>query len=67
MARSTSEWGAKRAALGHPAPFNLKMMGIGNEQWGPQYIERYEKFAKAIKAKHPEMQLVAAAGPEPGR
>jgi alpha-L-arabinofuranosidase len=60
-----TEWGAKRAALGHPEPFNLKMMGIGNEQWGPQYIERYAKFAAAIKAKHPEIQLVSAAGPEP--
>ena len=40
----TTEWGAKRAALGHPEPFNLKMMGVGNEQWGPQYTERYERF-----------------------
>ena len=37
---ATSEWGAKRAAMGHPEPFNLKMMGVGNEQWGLQYIER---------------------------
>jgi alpha-L-arabinofuranosidase len=60
-----SEWGSKRAALGHPEPFHLKMMGVGNEQWGPQYIERYEIFAKAIKSRHPEVQLVSAAGPEP--
>src|SRR6185436_19373227 len=39
-------WGRKRAQMGHPKPFNLKMIGIGNEQWGPQYVERYEVFAK---------------------
>jgi alpha-L-arabinofuranosidase len=60
-----SEWGSKRAALGHPAPFNLKMMGVGNEQWGPQYIERYERFAQAIKARYPGLQLISAAGPDP--
>lgn len=61
----TSPWGAKRAELGHPAPFCLTMLGIGNEQWGPQYIERYALFAKAIKEKHPDIKLIAAAGPEP--
>jgi alpha-L-arabinofuranosidase len=61
----TSEWGAKRAALGHAAPFNMKMMGIGNEQWGPEYVERYAQFAKVLKAKHPEISLIAAAGPSP--
>lgn len=60
-----SAWGAKRAAMGHPEPFHLKMMGVGNEQWGRQYLDRYTKFAAAIKTKHPEIQLVAAAGPEP--
>ncbi|HLP76430.1 MAG TPA: alpha-L-arabinofuranosidase C-terminal domain-containing protein, partial [Candidatus Paceibacterota bacterium] len=58
-------WGAKRAAMGHPKPFNLKLLGVGNEQWGPQYIERYTKFAQVLKAKHPEIQLVSAAGPDP--
>jgi alpha-L-arabinofuranosidase len=62
----TTEWGAKRAALGHPEPFNLKMMGVGNEQWGPQYIERYEKFSRALKRKYPGIALIAAAGPDPG-
>jgi alpha-L-arabinofuranosidase len=59
-------WGAKRAALGHPAPFDMKMLGVGNEQWGRQYIDRYAKFAAAIKAKYPDIQLVSAAGPDPG-
>jgi alpha-N-arabinofuranosidase len=40
-------------------------MGVGNEQWGPRYIERYQRFAAAIKAKYPQMLLVAAAGPSP--
>jgi alpha-L-arabinofuranosidase len=62
---ATSEWGAKRAAMGHPQPFHLKMLGVGNEQWGQQYIDRYAKFAAAIKAKYPDIQLVAAAGPDP--
>ncbi len=62
---ATSAWGAKRAAMGHPAPFNMKMLGIGNEQWGIQYIERYEMFAKALKEKYPEISLISAAGPDP--
>jgi len=57
-----SKWGKVRADMGHPRPFNMKMIGIGNEQWGPQYIERYKVFAKAIKAKYPDVQLIAATG-----
>ena len=62
---ATSHWGAKRVAMGHPEPFNMKMLGVGNEQWGPQYIERYASFAKVLKARHPEIMLVSAAGPSP--
>ena len=53
-----SKWGAARAAAGHPAPFNLKLMEIGNENGGPLYAERYPLFVKAIKAKYPQMQLI---------
>ena len=53
--------------MGHPEPFNMKLLGVGNEQWGPQYIERYAAFAKVLKAKHPEIQLVSSAGPRPER
>src|SRR6478609_4383189 len=60
-----SPWGAKRAALGHPAPFNMKLLGVGNEQWGPQYVERYTRFSAVLKAKHPEIALISAAGPSP--
>jgi alpha-L-arabinofuranosidase len=59
----TTTWGAKRAALGHPAPFNLKLIGVGNEQWGEQYFERYSIFYKAIKAKYPGIRIVTGAGP----
>jgi len=41
------------------------MIGVGNEQWGPHYVERYKVFAAALKAKHPEIKLVVAAGPAP--
>ncbi len=58
---ATSKWGAIRAANGHPAPFGMKMMEIGNENGGPNYEERYALFYKAIKAKYPQMQLVANA------
>ena len=57
-----SKWGKVRAEMGHPEPFNMKMIGIGNEQWGPQYIERYKVFAKALKDKYPDIQLIAATG-----
>ena len=62
---ATSIWGAKRAALGHPEPFHMKLLGVGNEQWGQDYIDRYARFAQVLKAKHPEISLVSAAGPEP--
>jgi len=61
----TTAWGRKRAAMGHPAPFNLKMIGVGNEQWGPQYIERYKVFSKVLKEKYPEIKLISSAGPSP--
>jgi alpha-N-arabinofuranosidase len=50
-----SKWGKIRAQMGHPAPFNLKMIGIGNEQWGPQYFERYNLFEKAITSPDDEL------------
>jgi len=60
-----SKWGKIRAQMGHPAPFNMKMLGIGNEQWGPQYFERYNLFEKTIKAKYPNITLVSGSGPQP--
>jgi len=62
---TTTPWGKMRAEMGHPAPFGLDRIGIGNEQWGDRYVERYTAFADALRAKHPEIKLVAAAGPSP--
>lgn len=62
---TNTAWGKLRAELGHPKPFNLKLMGVGNEQWGEQYIERWKIFTKAIKDKYPYMQLVSSVGPDP--
>ena len=62
---TTTTWGRVRANMGHPAPFHLKLMGVGNENWGPQYIERLKLFTKAIKEKYPEIQLVNSAGTDP--
>ncbi len=62
---TSTKWGAVRAAMGHPAPFNMKYIGIGNEQWGPRYPERLELFLKVIRAKYPKMQVVGTSGPSP--
>ena len=59
---TTSTWGAKRAALSHPAPFHMTLLGVGNENWGPQYAERLDLFTRAIKAKYPDVHLVNATG-----
>ncbi len=61
----STKWGKVRADMGHPAPFNLKMMGVGNENWGPQYVERLKMFTKAIKAKYPNFKLVNSSGTDP--
>jgi len=60
-----TKWGKIRADLGHPKPFNLKMMGIGNENWGPQYLERLKIFTKAIKTKYPDFKLINSSGTDP--
>jgi len=62
---ATSPWGAKRAAMGHPEPFGMKLLGVGNEQWDQQYFDRYALFAKVLKERHPEIELVSGAGPFP--
>lgn len=59
----STKWGGLRAEMGHPAPFNLKFIGIGNEQWGPEYPERLEPFLKAIRAKYPDIKIVGSSGP----
>lgn len=57
-------WGMKRAEMGHPAPFNLKFLAVGNEQWDDLYYERLRPFVKAIKAKYPNIKLIGTSGPD---
>jgi alpha-N-arabinofuranosidase len=59
----TTKWGKLRSDMGHPQPFDLKFLGVGNEQWEPQYIERYKVFEKAILSKYPAIKIVSGAGP----
>ena len=67
-----SKWGKVRADMGHPAPFNLKFLGVGNEQWdydeahggyGPVFTERLKKFNAALRAKYPNLKLIGTTGP----
>ena len=67
-----TKWGKVRADMGHPAPFNLKFLGVGNEQWdydekhggyGPVFTERLKKFSDALRAKYPDLKLIGTTGP----
>lgn len=60
----TSKWGKLRADMGHLAPFNLKFIAIGNEQWGTLFTERLEPFVKAIRAKYPDINVIGSSGPQ---
>lgn len=61
---STSEWGSKRAAAGHPEPFNLEYIGIGNEDHiTPEFEARFKMIYEAVKDKYPEITVVGTAGP----
>jgi len=60
---SLTEWGALRAELGHPEPFGLEYIGIGNEEVGEPFFERYVYFHKAIKEKHPDIKIINSSGP----
>ena len=60
-----TKYGKIRAEMGHPEPFNMKLIAIGNEQWGSLYPERLEPFMKAIKARYPEIKIIGSSGPSP--
>ncbi len=60
-----SKWGKVRADMGHPEPFNMKYIGVGNEQWGEFYYERLKPFVAAIRAKYPDIKIVGTSGPVP--
>ncbi len=61
---TTTTWGALRAQMGHPAPFGLKYMAIGNEQWGPEYVERLKPFVEAMRRECPEIEIIGSSGPD---
>ena len=61
----STTWGKVRAEMGHPAPFNLKMVGIGNENWNAEFFDRMEPIARIVRSKHPEIKIVGSSGPKP--
>jgi alpha-L-arabinofuranosidase len=61
-----TEWGALRAQLGHPEPFDLKYLGIGNEEYDAQFYANYPYFHDAIRAAHPDINIVSNSGTESG-
>jgi alpha-L-arabinofuranosidase len=60
---ASAQWGRIRCELGHPEPFGLEYIGIGNEEVGEGFFERYPYFHKAIKEKYPDIQIIASSGP----
>ncbi|MBL7742513.1 MAG: carbohydrate binding domain-containing protein [Chitinophagaceae bacterium] len=62
----TSEWGAKRAEAGHPEPFHLEYVGVGNEdKITPEFSERFQLIYNAVKAKYPGIIVIGTVGPAP--
>ncbi len=62
----TNKWAAIRAEMGHPEPFNLEYLGIGNEQWytaANRFFERYEAFEEEIHKLYPDIKLISTSGP----
>lgn len=64
---SKNQWAKLRADMGHPEPFNLKYLGVGNEQWdydnNPAFTKRLKIFVEAIRKVHPEIKLIGTTGP----
>ena len=59
-----TKWGKLRAEMGHPAPFNLKFLGIGNEQWADPYFKRVKIVSDAVRKVHPEIKIIGTSGPD---
>ena len=55
---ASTEWGAKRTAAGHPEPFKLKYIELGNEQWADSYADRFNQLYKTLKDKYPEITFI---------
>ena len=62
----TNVWGKLRADMGHPAPFNLKYVGIGNENWDKVFLDRYLAVSEIVRKRHPEIRIVSSSGAQPG-
>ncbi|MGP1435262.1 MAG: alpha-L-arabinofuranosidase C-terminal domain-containing protein [Phocaeicola sp.] len=60
---TNTKWGRFRAEMGHEAPFNLKYLGIGNEQWGKIYPEHLKPFIEAVRKSYPEIKIIGSSGP----
>ncbi|MER5212781.1 alpha-L-arabinofuranosidase C-terminal domain-containing protein [Streptomyces sp. NPDC002838] len=61
----TSTWGKKRAQMGHPKPFHLTHIGVGNEENLPvEFMDRFKQFRAAIEAKYPDITVVSNSGPD---
>lgn len=61
---TTTVYGKIRAEMGHPEPFGLRMMGVGNEQWDTLYFKRLKPFVAALRKAHPEILLIGTSGPD---
>jgi alpha-L-arabinofuranosidase len=59
----STTWGSVRVSMGHPEPFNLEYLGVGNENWESIYFIRYTKFVTAIREVYPEIKLITSSGP----
>ena len=59
-----TKWGKIRAQMGHPKPFNMKFLAVGNEQWGEFYFERLKPFIEALRKAHPEIKIIGSSGPD---
>lgn len=58
-----NQWAKLRADMGHPAPFNLKYVAIGNEQWGAIYPENLKPFMDQVRKKYPNIKIIGGSGP----
>lgn len=61
-----TEWGGLRAAMGHPEPFGMEYLGIGNEEVGEAFFDRFRAVCRAVQERYPEMKIVGTAGPYAG-
>uniref|UniRef100_UPI003F491EAE alpha-L-arabinofuranosidase C-terminal domain-containing protein n=1 Tax=Paenarthrobacter nicotinovorans TaxID=29320 RepID=UPI003F491EAE len=60
---ASTVWGAKRIEYGHPEPYNLERIGLGNEEYKPEFKAYFQQFYDAVRAAHPEIQIIGNTGP----